>query len=299
MKRLTAVVLTIILIMVFCAPADAQILWRGAKTMNQGSVITMAEWYLMNYTNSYDWTNEEWVDFPDDQKSLVWGFETMFGYAVTDNWEAMIHVPIVFKSSETPTLIPTIPPTTEITKLDASGIGDIYLKTRYAVIPWAKDHHGVTLTGALRFPTGDEEADIALGDGGTDIGLGGMFSSAWMGGKHRGHLKANYWINGENDDSLKTKTGNQLKVLVKYDYNLSEKVMPFLVYSFLSQGETENDGNSIDNTNITRHVLILGANWNLKTGMVVRPKLAFPIGGEGGSIYGFEPVLDFWYIFQL
>ncbi len=292
MKRLTAVVLTIILFMVFCAPADAQILWRGAKTMKQGSVITMAEWYMTNYTKSYDWVNEEWVDFPDDKKSLTWGFETMFGYAITDNWEVMLHVPIVFKSSETPDTTTGL-----ITEKDASGIGDIYLKTRYAVMPWAKDHHGITLTGALRLATGDEDADIALSDGGTDIGLGGMFSSAWMAEKHRGHLKANYWINGENDDKIKM--GNQLKVLVKYDYNLVEKFMPFLVYILLSQGETENDGTSIENSNKTHHTLVLGGNWNVKKGMVIRPKILFPLGGEGGSIYSFKPVLDFWYVFQL
>ena len=125
MKKLITSILLMVCMGVFVLPnADAQVLWRSAKTMKKGSFIAMAQWYYMDFTQTYSWTDEEWKDEENDY--LKWGFETMFGYAITDRWEAMVHIPVRFHSFKTATA-----------EESNSGIGDIFIKTRYAVLPWA------------------------------------------------------------------------------------------------------------------------------------------------------------------
>ncbi len=291
MKKIITILLATILVVALSSPAQSQVHWRGAKTISQGQYIAMASWYLMDFTKSYDWGTEEWKDFPDGQEVTCWGFETMFGYGVTDRIEAHLHVPILFKSSTS----------VDGVEKSASGIGDIYLKGRYALVPWTKNHYGITLTGNLRFPTGDEEADIALGDGTTDLGLGGIFSSAWM-NNFRGHAKLGYWFNGENDDEVNI--GDELKMILNIDRNFSPKVMGFLTYIYYSQTKKEKAPGPVlcvvvPNSQKIRHSACLGVIWKPKAGMFIRPKVIIPIGGEGGSLYDFKPVVDFWYVFKL
>jgi len=243
----------------------------------------MGEWYYTDFTRQY--INDEWNDLPEGNSQTCWGFETMFGYAITDRLEGHLHLPIAFKSKETPT-----------SDNSSSGIGDIYLKGRYGVLPWAKDKHGLTLTGALRLGTGDDEASPALGDGTTDFALGAIFSSAWL-SQFRGHLKANYWVNGETDDDVSI--GNQLKVLGKIDYNLSPGVMPFLTYIYKSQAESEFSDGSTCNPETIRHYVVFGGVWKPKKGLSVRPKVVLPLGGENGRNFSIKPVLDLWYVFGI
>lgn len=285
MKHLITLLMSIILVAVLSSPASAQILWRGAKTMKQGSVIGMASWYMMDFTKSYNWTDEEWKEYPSGRSQTFWGFNTMFGYGVTDRLEVHLHLPIAFKSMEVAGV-----------ENSSSGIEDIFLKARYAVLPWAKDKHGLTMTGALRFGTGDDEASPALGDGTIDFALGAIFSTAWM-NKSRGHLKANYWVNGENDKDVNI--GDELKVIVKYDHKLSPKVMPFLTYIYYSQTKKETAAGVVSNSQKIRHYMVLGGVWKPRKGISIRPKVMIPVGGEGGSLFNFKPVLDFWYVFKL
>ncbi len=291
MKCLTAIVLTIILIVTLCVPVDAQILWRSAKTMKQGSVIAMAEWYLMNCTKSYDWTGDKWVDFPDDSSRVYSCYNFMVGYGISDRLEASIHIPVLTVSAKNDTI-----------DKSATGLGDIFLKTRLALIEWAKDKHGLTMTTALRFPTGNwnsypSTVKLNLGDGSTDFGVGLIFSTAWM-GNFRGHLKSNWWIN--NVKSSGDNVGDELKTIVKADYNMTPKVMPFLTYIYYSKGkDKDTDGIVQDKTRKISHTFVLGGVWKPQKGVFIRPKIDFPLGGKGGSIYSFKPVLDFWYIFQL
>ncbi|MDP8240158.1 MAG: transporter [Candidatus Hatepunaea meridiana] len=281
MKRIIALITLVALVVVFCGSADAQILWRGAKTMKQGSFIAMGEWYYINYTKQWNTTDEKWDDLASGVSSSKWGFETMFGYAITNDWEAHLHVPIKFWKSESGGV-----------ENSESGLGDICFKTRYAVMPWAKDTHGLTLTGHIRLGTGDKNK--GLGDETTDFGISAIFSTAWM-GKSRGHLKANYWINGENDDNFKP--GNELKVILKYDYNYSPKLMPFVTFIPYMVAEKENDGNAVTDSDKTRYTFVLGGVFKPQKGIFVRPKIAFALGGKTGNNYSFKPVLDLWYIF--
>jgi len=285
----------IILIACFCVfilpQADAQVLWRSAKTMKKGSVIAMAQWYYMDFAKVYDTTEGEWKD--EDNDYLKWGFETMFGYAVTDRWEVMLHIPIRFHSFEKPDLDES-----------NSGVGDIFFKTRYSVLPWAKDKHGLAFLGSVRFGTGEYDNPYSFcncGDGSTDFGLGGIFSTAWI-KNFRGHLKLNYWINGEDKvhNDVTYTVGNEVRFIGKVDYNFHKKFMGFMTYIFYNQAEKEDeDGNKIENSDKTRHNFVLGGLWKPQKGLFIRPKIVLPLGGENGRNFGFKPVLDVWYIFKL
>ncbi len=285
MKHPKVLFLSVVLLLVVSGLSRAQVHWRSAKTMPKGSYLVMASWYYTDFTKFYDWNVEEWKDLPSDSSRTYWGFNTMFGYAITDRLEAHVHVPITFKSAENDTI-----------KRSSSGLGDIYLKSRYSVLPWAKDRHGLTLTGALRFPTGDEEASPALGDGTTDFAIGEIFTTAWM-NNFRGHIKAGYWFNGKNDDEVNI--GDEFKLILKLDRKLSPKVMPFMTYIYYSQTKKETDAGIVANSQKIRHYFVLGGVYKPIEGMFIRPKVVMPIGGEGGSLYAFKPLIDFWYIFKI
>ena len=285
MKRLTILFLSVALVMVLSELGRAQVLWRSASCMKHGQAIAMAEWYYMDFTKKF--INDAWKDNPNDQSR--WGFETMFGYAPLDNWEVLLHVPVTFNAMKTNAMDESV-----------SGIGDIYFKTSYGLIPWAKDKHGLTLIGSLRLPTGsDDEVDPFLntGDGTTDIGLGGIFSTAWM-GSHRGHVKLNYWINGKNDADKKI--GNELQLILKYDYNFTKKFFGFAAYTYNGQAKSKDaSGAAIAGSDKKRHVLCIGGTYKPKPGMFIRPKIALPLGGENGLNYEFKPMVDFWFTFKI
>ncbi|TKJ42549.1 hypothetical protein CEE37_02345 [candidate division LCP-89 bacterium B3_LCP] len=290
-KLITLTLLMAVLSLYLLPQADAQVLWRGAKTMKKGSFIAMARWYYMDFTKVYDTTNEEWKD--NDNDHLKWGFETMIGYAPMDRWEIMMHIPFRLHSFTTSTLDES-----------SSGIGDIFFKTRVAVLPWSKKKHGLTFVGSVRLGTGEYDNPYSFcncGDGSTDFGVAGIFSSKWM-NKFRGHLKLNYWVNGEGKavNDVTYNVGNEMKFIGKLDYNFHKKFMGFATYIYYNQAEKEDSqGNAIQNSDKTRHSFALGGIWKPKKGIFVRPKIVLPIGAENGKNYSFKPVLDFWYVFAL
>lgn len=294
MKRFITIALLITIASAFCLPVNAQVLWRGAKTMKKGSYISMVHWYYMDFTNKY--IVDDWKDNPKDQ--VNWGFNYMFGYAVTDRFEAMVHIPYAFLSQED-----------DDGKVEEAGFGDMWLKARLGLLPWAKDKHGFTLTATLKLPTGaatfeppegKEVSDYKfckLGKGRTDFALGGIYSSPWR-YKFRAHLKANYWFNENN--STKS-TGDSWKLIVKLDRNFHKKFMGFATYIHTAKWADKNspDGAFIDNTDKKRHIFQVGGVYKPKKGVFVRPKVAFAIGGEKLINYDFKPMLDVWYVFTI
>ncbi len=315
MRKLLTVILLVTVIGVFVLPANAQVLGRSAKTMKQGSYIVMAHFYHMNFTQTWDTSDEEWVDY--DHTKIEYGVNPMFGYAVTDRMEWMINVPFrnINYESEDGTV-----------EKSAMGVGDIWLKTRIAILPWAKDKHGLTFLSTLSLPTGTKYQEIALGSGRLKWALGGIISTKWF-DKFRGHLKLNYWFDqkgwysGSNttaseqvvvgadttDQSYLTMisannkdVGDNMKIIVKLDYNFHKKFMGFATYIHTRKWKDRTaPGVITPNTHKIRHIAQVGGVYKPKKGVFIRPKVAFTVGGEVGLAYTFKPMLDLWYVFTI
>ena len=285
MKKLLTLALLVSLLALFCLPLNAQVLWRSAKCMKKGQFIAMGEWFFFDYTNKY--LDKKWEDNSNDQ--FMWGFDFMFGYAPLDNWELMVHVPYLFKGISNDTGLDE----------NVTGAGDIYLKTRYGIIPWSKDKHGLALLACLRLPTGIDDEEVVFcncGDGTIDYSLAGIFSTAWR-HNFRGHLKINYWINGENEDKIKP--GNELKFILKLDRNFSKKIMAFTTYIYYNQADKEDHEVTVANTDKIRHNFVIGGVYKPIPGLFIRPKVVFPIDGKNGVNATVVPKFDIWYVFNL
>jgi len=279
-------ILAVVLVAVMAQTAHSQVIWRSAKTLAKGQMILMSSNYMTPFDKSYSWSEGKWIDHPEDRTMTFSGLNTMFGIGLTDRIELTVNVPVECKSAENGGV-----------ETSASGIGDMYIKTRIAVLPWTKTKGGLALLGAVRLGTGDKDADIALGDGTTDIVMGALYSTGWKNG-WRGHLRAAYWLNGKTDTDVDV--GDEVKMIVKLDKNFSAKWMGFLTYiPYMMMQRKDADGNTVDNTEKTRHYLSAGVVWKPVKGLFIRPKVLLPVWEKGGSSFSVKPLVDVWYTFSL
>ena len=286
MRYCPFIILATILIFGCSTAADAQILWRSAKTISAGSFIAMTSGNLTSYNRSYDWGSESWVDFGEGRSMSSSGFETMLGFGVTNRIEAMVHLPVLYKKNEVGGV-----------ESRSSGLGDFYLKTRIAIAPWTKNKAGYTLVGAMRFGSGDTDVTPALGDGTTDFAVAGIFTTRWM-GKWRAHIKCNVWLNGKTDADVNV--GDEIKCIGKLDHNFSVKMMGFLTYIYNGQGKQKDaTGNLVEHSQKSRHYGVVGFLYKPVKGLFIRPKVTIPVAGKGGSLFTIKPLIDAWFIFKL
>ena len=281
MKR----ILSLLLMLSLTTTVRSQFLWRGAKTLNKGSVILKSSNYTTPFNRSWDWNEEEWKSWDSGKSLNVSGLNTMVGVGLTDRIEVMAHLPIAFKKAEF-----------NGSDFSSSGLADIFFKTRIALKPWKKDQPGITAVAALRLGTA-EETNPSLGDRTTDIILGGMFSGCWRSG-WRAHAKAYYSFNGTTEEDINA--GDEYKLVAKLDRKFSPRAIGFLSYIHYSLLQKKDiDGNSIDNTEKSRHYLCTGIVLKPVKGLVVRPKFTLPLAGRGRSLFTVQPLIDLCYNFQL
>jgi hypothetical protein len=276
---------TFILFFAISTTVHSQVLWRSAKTIPKGTFIVLTSVYYMDFDQSYNPGDKKWVAFSDDKNIINKGFQSMIGFALTDRIEAMIHIPVSFNYSQTRGI-----------GNHSSGVGDIFFKTRIGILKWTRNKHGLTLTGGVRFNTGDADATPSLGDGSFDIALGSIFSSAWI-DKWQTHVKANYWFNGK---SGKYDIGDEFKFIAKLDRKFSTGITGFLGYIYYSLSKKkENGGTIIYNTEKSRHYIVAGCVYSPGKGLNIRPKIVVPFNGKGGNLFPFKLCLDLWYTFKI
>jgi hypothetical protein len=284
MKSWKNVLNILILLFTVTTAANAQVLWRGAKTMPKGTFIVLTSSYYMDFDRFYNPEDNKWVAFPYDKNITSKGFQNMIGFALTNRIEAMIHLPVSFKYSQNLGV-----------GSRSSGIGDIFFKTRIGILKSTSEKHGLTMTAAVRFNTGNTKAAPSLGDGSIDAALGGIFSSAWL-GKWRTHIKANYWFNGK---SGKYNIGDEFKFIAKLDRKFSPAVTGFLGYTYYSLSKKKEGRTIIDNSQKSRHYISAGCVYSLKDGLNIRPKIVVPFDGKGGNLFPYKLCLDLWYTFRI
>lgn len=299
MKKVLTIVCAVVFICSVCIPSYAQLaLWRSAATLKQGQYIVMTQFYYMDFAKTFDTAEEEWKDYNDSKTEC--GFQSMIGYGVTDRMEALIHIPFRSISYES---------ANGSVKKDAMGVGDIWLKTRIAILPWSKDRHGLTFLSTLSLPTGAVKTENSLGSGKIGYAMGGIFSTKWM-HDFRGHIKMNYWFNQKGyyykvskvveDYVLHSKDfGDTFEMILKLDRNFNKKLMGFCCFVHTKKWKDRTAPGVVTAwSHKTRYILQPGVVYKPIPGLFIRPKIAFAIGGEVGTNYTLKPMVDVWYVFS-
>jgi len=258
------------------------LLWRSAKTIPGGKPIFMVGLSYSTTDKRYDWDEEEWTDISEEGQTDVIGSHFMLGYAPIDKWEAMVHIPIMYKSRDT---------------LSTLGWQDIWVKTRYNFIGGKKKPY-LTGVAAVRIPVSSDDVDILLDDQTLDFALGALF----MHTVHPVvlHLKAGYWYNTKKDvtEDIQHDVGDEIEGILKVDYVFNNRVKAFLNLTWVETFKTKEDGNEIDDTEKRRFTVSPGIVINPIKGLSVRPKFIYPVEAinKGGNDFSWKIGLDTWYV---
>ncbi len=277
MKRIVCLIFAIL--MIASISHAGPLIWRSAKTIPAGKAIIQMNLGYHVVNKSYNWDEEEWTDIADASQTDVIGAHLMLGYAPIKRWEAMVHVPLMYKSRDT---------------LSTFGWQDIWVKTRYNFIG-AKNQPYLTGVAAVRIPTSSEDVDILLDDQTFDIGVGAIyfqeFSNILM------HLRAGYWYNGKTDADIDV--GDDVELLFKPEYVFNKNLKVFLSSIFVETFKKKDDeGNEIENSQKRRLTLTPGLVYSPLPGLKIRPKFLYPIEAvnQGGTNFSWKIGFDIWYV---
>jgi hypothetical protein len=178
----------------------------------------------------------------------------------------------------------------------SSGIGDVMVYARWGVLQSSLLPVKAALIIGANLPTAAKDANPALGDRTTDIGLAFSANTQKYFG-FVGHVRAGYWLNGKIPGTeVETKVGNMFEYVVVADYSLTPTLTPELAFSGYSRDKTQVGGTPVDNTEVSQHTVSVLLIWKPIPMLTIRPKVAFPLtavskGGSMANIYG---GLDVW-----
>ncbi|MEO0074645.1 MAG: hypothetical protein ABIK31_00850 [candidate division WOR-3 bacterium] len=266
--------LAVVVNMLFATP----LIWRGATTIKPKQFIVQSNFYYSQTTKSYDTTQNKWDTLTTKKQVSSLNADIMVGYAPIKNLELKVLVPVASKSKDTSS---------------SFGIGDIWLKSRYALI--TKEPLLFTLSGAVVLPTASKTANPPIDDRTVDIGLG-IIAQTKTFGKLLGHLRFGYWLMGKTNDT--TKVGDMFEYFVKLDYKISKTLTPFLTILGTQQAKTKINNQQSHGTDRNRTNLQVGTIYKASPILWIRPKISLPITSmcKGGSLAPYTIGLDFWMI---
>ena len=286
MKKFFFISLLAVLLLSLTSLTYAQVLWLSAANLKQGKIIAMTEFYYSSLNKIYDTADEKWIDNPDTKSE--WGFNSMIGYGITDRFDALIHIPfrnIAFENED------------GTVEKDAMGVGDIWLKSQFAVIPWSKDKNGLAFLSTISLPTGSLKDDFTLGSGRIDFAIGEIFSTKWT-HNWRGHIKANYWFSQNTGGTSGKDVGDNYEVILKIDKFFTKTAFAFVVFNYTQKWKDQTAaGIHTAWTQKSRYVIQPGITYIPKPGLFIRPKVAIPVSGEVGEMNDYKILVDVWYVF--
>jgi hypothetical protein len=148
-------------------------------------------------------------------------------------------------------------------------------------------------TLGVNLPTSNKDANPALGDRTTDVGLGLSAVTSGL-GKLTLHGRAAYWLNGKTDSI--TKVGNLFEYLLCADYAVNKWFVPELALSGVVTAQKQLNGIAQDHTESGIHSGSLLFLLKPLPMLVVRPKVSVPLEfvSQGGSIAPYSAGLDVW-----
>ena len=179
----------------------------------------------------------------------------------------------------------------------STGLGDVMVYARWGVLQTSLLPVKAALILGANLPTADKNANPAIGDRTTDIGVGASATTVSFFGL-AAHARAAYWLNGKIPDTDK-KIGNMIEYNVTLDYSITKTLTPELAVTGYSRAQTDSSGTSLVNTEVSQHLGNVLLIWKPIPMLVIRPKVAFPLTffSKGGSIANVYGGLDVWATF--
>lgn len=223
----------------------------------------------------YSWSSNRFE--PDTTPLKVLNADLMAGLGLPGNADINLIVPVAKKS---------------FGELNSGGVGDIMVMARYGLFQGSILPVRAALGLGGNLPTGDKDANPALGDGSTDLGFGVSLITANI-PFLTGHLRGAYWLNGKNGD---VKYGNMLEYVAVMDFGVIPGLTPEIALSGYTQARKKVNGVEVPDSEINRsffHILLM---WKPMPMLTIRPKVALPVKSlcRGGGIANLYPGIDIW-----
>ncbi len=160
----------------------------GLFTIITGETLRARDWSFGIYYNNYDYlaasarelrpiSRRSYRDM-DLEDSRI---SASIGYGLTDRWEIAASIPYVMLENNAGDLAGYVNGYPYVGKFDESGIGNLHIGTKIALLDPNVSAARLALSGFVDVPTGDDDGGITTGN--TDYGVGlhwnrGIFSFA-------------------------------------------------------------------------------------------------------------------------
>lgn len=171
----------------------------GLFTTVTGDMLRQGDWSFGLYWNNYDYLiapapelrpparrSYRDMDVEHDQLSAS------IGYGFTDRWEFAVSLPYHMIENNAGDLAGYLNGYPYIGKFDESGLGNLHLGTKFALLDPTVDGNKLALSLFADLPTGEEDSGITTGNANYGLGLhwtAGMFTASGA-----------YKITGDRDD---------------------------------------------------------------------------------------------------
>ena len=273
-----SVVFSVFILITFGSKMHSQVTMLSSNPMKKKQFIAYTSFKYYKTQNKYNWTDNKYYQIPDVDKVGNASMLAMMGYGVTNKLAMYIQYPIFGQLNNN-----------EHSFYD----GEILLMSRYAIIPSSSEKTGLTLIGALRFPTTTDD-NHPFADNTVDFIFGEIFSTAWY-HNWRTHIKSEFYINTKN--SKNENPGEEFRVCLKQDLKLG-KIKFYLANMYSYKFNNRNEKNEIIvNTQKQRLLHLLGAEYVIKNSFRIKPKFQIFSIGKGGTIFRKKLILELFYYF--
>lgn len=214
-KRATYLLIVLIFCIYFSYLSGSPIIGYDASTISQKSFVYEGHFFYTDYTYRYDYSGEEWIEFPSDHSNTQMGLLSEIHYGILDYVTVRLTVPLIYHTIDYGT------------KRKSTGLGDVNFDVKYRLFDGSDKIPIISFMGGMRFPTGDSKADLPLGDGSLD-GFGGVLIRKEL-GSFTSHLNGGYWYNGESEG------GDEIEDILFYDVTVEyEFARPLAVVAELN-----------------------------------------------------------------
>ena len=158
-----------------------------------------------------------------------------------------------------------------------SGIGDIWLGAKYSVL----ENNLLTLRGALNLGTGDDEKGLG-NEGGFGIDIGAITQKMFIEGKFGGLAQVGIRWMGEDGDT-KLQPGMGIYATGTLGYIVTEKTWIMGGLELMTFGESNFDGNEVEDSNVMDLDLLIGINRSFMENFGGRISLDYTLTGTNTS----------------